>query len=119
MDDRCRRSVLSEVLGLVSTHQSLGLDLWSWSARKFLVEADYTGHACGILSCTKSLILVLAAAQYFHSVVGNSGCAIGYQNSNGVFREGGRRLTDGEATYRSISPTVKVASKSMGERTLG
>jgi hypothetical protein len=77
MDDRCPRGVLSEVLGLVSTQQSLGLDLWSWSAREFLVEADYTGHTCGILSCTKSLILVLAAALSFYLVVGNSGCVIG------------------------------------------
>jgi hypothetical protein len=112
MDDRCRRVVLSEVLGLVSAQQSLCLDFWSWSPGKFLVEADYTCHACGILSCTKSLKLLLVAALCFRSVVGSSGCAIGYERSNQVLREGRRRLTDGEATYRLISSTVQVASKS-------
>lgn len=108
MDDRCRRGVLSEVLGLVSTQQSLGLDLWSWSTGKFLVEADYTGHACGILSGTKSLILLLAAALFVHLMVGSSGCAIRYQNQSTPFRKAGE---DSRMERRPIDQLVLLSSR--------
>lgn len=58
VNDRCGRRVLSEVLGLVSAQQSLGLDLWCWSTGKFLVEANYTLHTGGIFRSTESLVIV-------------------------------------------------------------
>lgn len=55
VNDRCGRRVLSEVLGLVSTQQTLGLNLWCWSAGKLLVEANYTLHTGSIFGSSESL----------------------------------------------------------------
>ena len=48
----CAGWILSEMLCLVSTKETLWLDLWSRATRKLLVETDYSLHACGILSST-------------------------------------------------------------------
>ena len=47
--------VLAEVLGLVSTEKTRGLDLGSGTPGKLLVEADDTLHANGIGSSADSL----------------------------------------------------------------
>jgi hypothetical protein len=51
----CTRWVLSEILRLVSTQESLGLDFWSGATRKLLIEADYSLHTGSIFGSTKSL----------------------------------------------------------------
>lgn len=47
--------VLAEVLGLVATEKTGGLDLGSGTPRKLLVEADDTLHADGIRSSADGL----------------------------------------------------------------
>jgi len=49
VDDRCACWVLSEVLCLVSTEETLWLDIWCSATRKLFVETDYSLHTCGIL----------------------------------------------------------------------
>jgi hypothetical protein len=54
----CSRSVLPEVLGLVSSHKSLGLDFWSRTSRKLLVEAHNALHTSSICGGTEPLYLI-------------------------------------------------------------
>lgn len=54
----CGRSVLSEVLCLVSAHKSLWLDLGSRTTGKLLIEANYTLHADSIFGGAESLFLI-------------------------------------------------------------
>lgn len=54
----CGRSVLSEVLCLVSAHESLWLDLGSRTTGKLLIEVDYTLHANSIFGGAESLFLI-------------------------------------------------------------
>ena len=96
------RSVLAEVLGLVSSDQSLGLQFRSWATRKFFVEADYTLHAGGILGGTDSLFPI---SLILHSVpvrLFRLGIKIRSRMSLRL-RMDDRELTVGEATYYNVS----------------
>lgn len=51
----CTAWVLSEVLGLVTSPNALGLDFWSCATGKLLVEANNPLHTGSILCCAEAL----------------------------------------------------------------
>lgn len=52
VDDGSCRGILSEVASLISAHQPLRIDIWSWTSRQFFIEAHDSLHTSCILCST-------------------------------------------------------------------
>jgi len=54
VDDRHSSRLVSKVFSAVFGDEAQGLDVGCFPSRELLVETDYAGHSCGILSGANS-----------------------------------------------------------------